>query len=248
MKKFYDSDQALVNPPIEESTEFAIEDFFTLPKYTPDRMVKAVEYLAQVMFFGSVAAHRSRPGFGKHDPTAKELGAVATVRCSTAFVSKSSGVRKATLLGIRDELEAAGLFAVWNSIPKWQGRNKAQGKDTFRSEVTALVGVDLVAIAQLLRRMVASIVQRAGFEPLKRDHKWGFLAAMVFKLTGCSLFSLDDEYETSEESRQQRKEQASAQSIAELANCQWAGAEYRALVSDRLAQQFGPDWSELLPY
>ena len=247
MKKFYDSDQALVNPPIEETSEFAIEDFFTLAKYTPDRMVKAVEYLAQVMFFGSVAAQRSRPGFGKHDPTAKELTAIKMVRCSTAFVSKSSGVRKATLLGIRDELEAAGLFAVWNSIPKWQGRDKARGKDIFRSEVTALVGVDLVAIAQLLRRMVASIVQRAGFEPLKRDHKWGFLAAMVFKLTGCSLFSLNDEYETSEESRQQRKEQASAQSIAELANCRHGGAEYRELVSARLAQQFGSDWAGL-PY
>lgn len=248
MNKFYADDRLPVNPPIEESVEFAIEDFFTLPKYTPERLVKTVEYLAQVMFFGSVAAQKARPGFGKHDPTQNELKEIGAVRCSTAYVSKLSGVRKATLLGIRDELEAAGLFAVWNSIPKWQGRDKVRGKDNFRSEVTALIGIDLVAIAQLLRRMVAAIVQKVGFGPLVRDHKWGFLAAMVFKLTGCSLFSLNDEYEPTEEERTTRKGEELARSIAELANCQHGGAEYRALVSNRLVQQFGPDWPDLLPY
>lgn len=248
MDKYYDGDRPPVNPPIEESAEFAIEDFFTLAKYTPERLVKTVEYLAQVMFFGSVAAQKARPGFGKHDPTQSELKAIGAVRCSTAYVAKFSGIRKATLLGIRADLEAAGLFAAWNSIPTWQGRDKARGKDTFRSGVTALIGVDLVAIAQLLRRMIAAIVQKVGFGLLERDHKWGFLASIVFKLTGCSLFSLNDEYQPTEEDRAIRKGEEMAQSIAELANCRWAGAEYRAIVSDRLARQFGPDWPDLLPY
>lgn len=205
--------------------------------YTERRQEATLEVISQMLFFADKAATK---GFGR-ESTKKDLAMVKAIKHSANWADKKIEMSTGTIVIIRQDMETAGLFEIVTgaAMGVW-------GK--VRSPITTLKNIDLVGLANLARQLFCSLCQSIGYDALSRDHNWGGLAAIVMKLTGCSLFSMDDDYSPDEDENDRRKGERMLQAIAELENCRWAGLEYRELVSDRLARQFGPDWMELLPY
>jgi hypothetical protein len=213
-------------------------------EWRPARKLQLLEILSQIMFFADVSATK---GFDR-TPTKADLLRVERVKHSANWAHSTSQIRKATILSIRNDLAGMGLFRLVRSAAKWIGKDK-NGKSRYYSDVTVLAGIDLVALAQLARRLMADLCDSIGWESVDRDHHWGRLASIVDRLTGgCSLFTLDDDYTRDEEENDRLKGERLMQAIAEMGNVKFAGFEFRELVSANLDRWVGPDWPDLLPY
>lgn len=213
---------------------FTSDDFF---HYTVKRQVATLELISQILFFADRAARRA---FGR-DTVAKDFDRVDQVQHSANWGCKLSSMSLGTQVIIRKDMERAGLLKLVAGFPRWSA-----GK--CRSPITILAQLDLKGLAQLARRLFQSIVAEVEFEGIDREHHWGSLAAIVVKLTGCSLFSMDDDYTPDEAETERRKAERLLQAYAEMGNWQWGGTDYRSLVEERLCNAFGPDWPDLLPF
>lgn len=215
-------------------SKYDTEDF---SNYTPKRQVATLELISQILFFADRAARRA---FGR-DTVAKDFDRVDQVQHSANWGSKLSSMSLGTQVIIRKDMEAAGLFKLVTGFPRWSAGQ-------CRSPITTLAQLDLKGLAQFARWLFQSIVSEIEFEGIDREHHWGSLASIVMKITGCSLFTMDDEYSPDEAENDRRKNERLLQAYAEMENWEWGGAEYRELIADRLRGIFGPDWPDLLPF
>ena len=223
------------NSPNFSEREFAIEDFLTT--YTVKRQQAALTVISQILFFADRSASKA---FGR-GTTTKDLDRLGSVEHSAHWGGKHCEMSASTVRIIREDMAKAGLFRLVVGAPRW-------AKGRFQSAVTLLDGIDLKEIARLARDLFAALCEQIGFEAVDRDHHWGSLASIVMKLTGCSLFSQDDDYSPDEAETERRRGERILQAIAEMGNTEWAGLEYRELVSANLRRQFGADWEKLIPY
>lgn len=238
---------ALAGGGFKESS-FELEDFLS---YTAKRQIATLELISQILYFADRAAHRA---FGR-GTTGKDFDRVDRIqhfvnwgnhkgkaKGKDASDGKEACMSVGTQVIIRKDMESAGLLEVVTGLPGWvRGRG-------VRSPITTLANLDLKGLAQLARKLFAEIVFYQGFEEVDREHRWGRLASIVEKLTGFSLFTLDDDYTRDEAENERRKGERLLQAYAEADNWQWGGADYRSLVEDRLRGVFGPDWPDLLPF
>jgi hypothetical protein len=211
--------------------------------WRPARQLQLLEILSQILFFADTSATK---GFDR-TPSKADLLRVEMVQHSANWAHNETDIRKATILSIRDDLAAMGLFRIIRSTAKWIGKD-ANGKSRFNSAVTILAGIDLAGLAKLARRLMAALCESIGWDEVDRDHHWGRLASIIDRLTGCSLFSMDDDYTRDDVEHDRRKGERLMQAIAEIGNVKFAGLAYRELVSANLDRWIGPDWPDLLPY
>lgn len=88
-----------------------------------------------------------------------------------------------------------------------------------KSRITSLLNPNLKALALLAREVMCALVKDIGWDAVDREHHWGGLAAIVRRITGLSLFSMDEEVQevTAEERSVKRRIEFDRLSI-ELAN------------------------------
>jgi hypothetical protein len=219
----------------EERNPFAIEDFFTT--YTVSRQIALLETLDTILFF----ADRDAPkGFGR-EATKDELLATKRVRHSAKWAGEGSTMSASTIRIIRKHLQEAGLLAVRVFFPQWT-------KEGFKSPITMLDNLDIHAIAMFARQLMCDLSARVGFEAVDKEHHWGGLASIVRRITGFSLFSMDEDVlEATPEERSVKRRCEFDRLLIELRNAKGIAGYYEDVLA-MMVRRFGVDWAKGLPW
>ena len=231
------------SPDGEQRNNFAIEDFFS---YTVKRSIATLEQISQILFFADLEANK---GFGDRVPSKSDYDRVRSVKHSAKWGQEQNGfsMSDGTFGIIRHDLESVGFFTIdgdkWGEKAQWN--RKAKG---VRTRITVLRDINLKALAMFARRLMCALIERIGWEAVDKEHHWGGLAAIVRRITGFSLFSMDeDDIEATPEERSVKRRVEFDRLATELNNAIGIDGYYEDVLAV-MVRRFGVNWAEGLPW
>ncbi len=223
----------------QRNLEFAIEDFFS---YTPKRQIALLEVISQVLLYADASAKR---GFGR-EAQAGDYDRVTEIEHSAWWWAEYGGfsMSEGILQIIRNHLESVGYLRKdcegWGMAAKWD--RKAKG---MRTRMTKLKDLNVRGMALLARRMMCHLIDRIGWDALtvSHPHNWGGLAAIVRRITGLSLFSMDEEQQEQATPQQRAAKRALEfdRLLTELNNAIGIDGYYEDVLA-AMVRRFGVEW------
>lgn len=205
--------------------------------FTAYRLRSTLQCLSQMLF---LATKRAVRGFGRRTPIAADYDRVTEIRYSINWAATQEDCASVgTLSKVRQAMVSIGLFEVETFHPQSVG-----GK--CKSPITRLFALQIAQMARLARWVFNEIVRREGFEALDRDHKWGQLAAIVYAMTGRSLFTANDDYEPTEQARSVQKARLSELLQADIEVWMAGNAEVKEIVEASWLSRFGNGWRTVI--
>jgi hypothetical protein len=89
------------------------------------------------------------------------------------------------------------------------------------------------------------LIEQIGWEKVDREHHWGGLASIVRRITGFSLFSMDEDVlEVTPEARSVKRRVEFDRDVVEIQNAVGIDGFYDVLLAN-MNRKHGPNWRDL---
>ncbi|MGL5060788.1 MAG: hypothetical protein ACRC62_12495 [Microcoleus sp.] len=202
--------------------------------------------LSKLLWAGHNAAQKRYLGFADRRMGLSDFARIASIPFAAGWAVKVPESIAATVGKDEDEVMSASAFRNLRSRLEDLGLWKVKiwrpiWASVANARTTDLVGVNWVELAHLVRLLFNAIVERLGSEILAAEHRHGGTASIVRALTGCSLFTLNDDVPDDEQYR--RSERAKRfERIMETAQAVKNVPEIMTQIYKELARDFPDLW------